>query len=79
MRDGARLPQRLAHKQPARARLDSDVKLRAGEPTSPLAHGLRRGPDAATLHLARFPVEGVESDLRSMHVEPGYDRHWGLL
>jgi hypothetical protein len=30
-------------------------------------------------HLARFGVQRVEGDLRSMHVKPGYDRHQGLL
>jgi hypothetical protein len=33
----------------------------------------------AAVDLARPPIESVEGDLCSMHVEPGYDRHWGLL
>jgi hypothetical protein len=45
----------------------------------PLRHGRRRRVDAATHHLARLGVQRVESDLRSMHVKPGYDRHRGLL
>jgi hypothetical protein len=28
--------------------------------------------------LARLLVKSIEGDLRSVHVEPGYDRHWGL-
>jgi hypothetical protein len=79
MRRGARLQQRLTDKQPARARLDRDMHLLAGEPSCPLADGLRRGGNAATLDLARLRIESVEGDLRSMHVEPGYDRHRGLL
>jgi hypothetical protein len=27
----------------------------------------------------RSAVESVEGDLRSTHIKPGYDRHWGLL
>jgi hypothetical protein len=73
----AHLDQRLTDEQPARARLDRDMHLLPGEPARPLANSLRRGPQAATLHLARHPVESVEGDLRSMHIEPGYDRHKG--
>jgi hypothetical protein len=29
--------------------------------------------------LAHLALERVERDLSSVHVEPGYDRHWGLL
>jgi hypothetical protein len=79
MRDGARLHKRLAHKQPARAGLHRDMQLRAGEPLRPLAHGRRRGPDAAAPHLARLLVENVEGDLRPVHIKPGYDHHRGLL
>jgi hypothetical protein len=32
----------------------------------------------AAMDLARLPVESVEGDLRSVHVEPGYDRHWAF-
>lgn len=79
MRDSARLAQRLAHEQPARARLNGHVHLPTREPPDPPAHGvgIRRDPPAA--HLPRLAVKGIESDLRSVHVEPGYDRHWGLL
>src|SRR5829696_5880818 len=79
MRDRPGLDQRLAHKQPARARLDRDVKLPVAEPARPLAHGLRRGPHPTSLDLARLLVESVETDLPSMHIKPGYDRHRGLL
>jgi hypothetical protein len=75
MRHSTRLGQRLAHKQPARAGLDRDLNLRAGEAPDPLAHGLRRRADAAAVNLARLLVKSVEGDLRSVHVEPGYDRH----
>jgi hypothetical protein len=79
MRDRAGLHQRLAYKQPARARLNSDMDLLAGEAGCPPTNALRRGPHPATLDLARPPVESVESDLRSMPIKPGYDRPWGLL
>jgi len=79
MRAGAGLDQRLADEQPACAGLHRDVDLLAPEPSRPLADGLRRGADAAPVDLARPPIHSVEGDLRSMHVEPGYDRHWGLL
>jgi hypothetical protein len=79
MRHRAHLHQRLAHEQPARARLDRDVDLLAREPLHPRPNSLRRGRYPATAHLARPLVKSVEGDLRSMHVKPGYDRHWGLL
>jgi hypothetical protein len=74
---GTRRAERLAHEQPARARLDRDVDLLVREASDPTADTLRRGSDAATMELARLPVESVEGDLRSVHVEPGYDRHRG--
>ena len=49
MRDGARLHQRLAHEQPARARLDRDVDLLACEPPRPRPNSLRRGSYPAAL------------------------------
>jgi hypothetical protein len=73
-RHSTRFGQRLAHKQPARAGLDRDVNVGAGEAPDPIAHGPRRRADAAALNLARLLVESVEGDLRSVHVEPGYDR-----
>jgi hypothetical protein len=75
MSDSTGLGQRLADKQPASAGLDRDPNLHAGEAPDPLAHGLRRRADAAALNLARPLLKSVEGDLRSMHVEPGYDRH----
>jgi len=77
MRNGARLGQRLAHEQPARARLDRDMDLPTREAPGPPADGIGCRSDAATVDLARLAVKRVEGDLRSVHVEPGYDRHWG--
>jgi hypothetical protein len=79
MRNGARLAQRLAHEQPPGAGLDRDMHLLASEPPRPIPDGLPRGPHPATLDLACLLIKSVEGDLRSVHVEPGYDRHWGLL
>jgi hypothetical protein len=79
VRDGARLTQRLAHEQPARAGLDRRLDPLAREATNPVPDRLRCGSDAAAVDLARLLVESVECDLCSVHVEPGYDRHWGLL
>jgi hypothetical protein len=55
------------------------MTLLAREPSRPPADGLRRGANAAAVDLARPLIESVEGDLRSTHVEPGYDRHRGLL
>jgi hypothetical protein len=77
MRRGARVAQRLADEQPARAGLDRDVDFLAGETPDPLANSLGRGADAASLDLPRLIVESVERDLRPIHVKPGYDRHQG--
>jgi hypothetical protein len=79
MRNDARLDQRLADKQPARARLDRNVDFLAGELPGPRPNSLRRGRYPAAAHLPRLLVENVEGDLRSMHTKPGYDRHRGLL
>jgi hypothetical protein len=79
VRAGARLAQRLAHEQPARAGLERDVDPPALEAPDPAAHGLRVRRNAPTVDLARFRVERVEGDLSPVHVKPGYDRHWGLL
>lgn len=67
----------FAREQPARARLDRDVNLLVSEPTDPVAHGCGRGANPAAVDLACFLVQGVESDLRFVHVEPSYDRHRG--
>jgi hypothetical protein len=77
--DGARLTQRLAPEQPARAGLDRDVDRPAHEPPDPTAHGLTVRRNASAVDLARLPVERVKGDLSPVHVKPGYDRHWGLL
>ena len=79
VRYGARLTQRLGNEQPAGAGLDRDVDPLASEAPDPTAHRLRIRGNAATVDLARLSVERVESDLDSVHVKPGYDRHWGLL
>jgi hypothetical protein len=79
MRNGGRLGQRLAHQQPARARLDRHINLPTRKAAHPAPHGLRCRSDAATVHLARLAVKRVESDLSSVDAEPGYDRHWRLL
>jgi hypothetical protein len=55
------------------------VNLLATEALNPVANTLRRGANTATLDLPRLTVKSVESDLRSVHIEPGYDRHWGHL
>lgn len=73
MRHHTTLTQRLADEQPARARLDRDVDLLASEPSRPRPNSLRRGNYRATAHVARPLVESVESDLRPMHIKPGYD------
>ena len=77
--DGATLTQRLAHEQPARAGLDRHLDPPAREAPDPTAHRLRVRRNAPTVDLARLRVERVEGDLSSVHVKPGYDRHWGLL
>jgi hypothetical protein len=69
--------QRVADEQPAGARLDRDVDLAPAEARRPAADGRRRGVDPAAFDLARFGVQRVEGDLRSMHVKPGYGRHQG--
>jgi hypothetical protein len=74
--DRARLTQRLTH---ARAGLDRDVDPLAHEAPDATAHGLAVRRNASTVDLARLRVERVEGDLRSVHVKPGCDRHWGLL
>jgi hypothetical protein len=79
MRHRARRRQRVADQQPARAGLDRDLDLTPREARHPARHGRRRRLDPAAHHLARLDVQSVESDLRSMHVKPGYDRHRGLL
>jgi hypothetical protein len=79
MRNGAYLHQRLTDEQPTRARLHRNVDLLAGEPCRPPPHGLRCRANPAARQLTGLPVESVESDLRSMHIKPGHDRHWGLL
>jgi hypothetical protein len=71
MGDRTGLHQRLADEQPARACLDSDMDLLAGETGCPPTNGLGGSPNAATLDVARPLVESVESDLRSMHEEYG--------
>jgi hypothetical protein len=75
----ARLAQRLADEQPARAGLDRHVNLALPEPLYPATHGVRIRRDPTAGQLARFAVQRIEGDLRSVHVEPGYDRHRGLL
>ena len=79
MRHRAHFGERLAHEQPARARLDSNVDVLAGEPLGPPTNGVGGRVNAAAVDLARLIVESVESNLRSVHVKPGYDRHRGLL
>jgi hypothetical protein len=55
------------------------MHLTTSKALHPALDGRRRGVDPTTAHLARLGVERIESDLRSMHVKPGYDRHRGLL
>jgi hypothetical protein len=74
MRHRARRHQRIADEQPARARLHRNMHLTAAKAFRPARHGRRRRGDAATHHLTRLGVQRVESDLRSMHIQPGYDR-----
>jgi hypothetical protein len=78
MHNSARLRERLANEQPARARLHGNMYL---SPAKRPAHAnsLRRRANPATPNFARRTVQSVESDLRSMHIKPGYDHHWGLL
>ena len=79
MRGGARVAQPLADEQPARAGLDRDVDLAAPEALGPTPHRVGIRPDPPTAHLPRLAVQRVEGDLRSVHIEPSYDRHRGLL
>jgi hypothetical protein len=79
MRNRTRGHERVTDKQPARARLHRDLDLPAGEALHPARHGRRRRIDPAAHHLTRIGVQRVESDLRTMHIKPGYDRHQGLL
>jgi hypothetical protein len=79
VRDRACRAQRLAHEQPARAGLHCDLDPLALKAADPAPHPLRRGRDAAAMDFARLLVESVEGDLSSVHVKPGYDRHWALL
>jgi hypothetical protein len=71
--------QRIADEQPARAGLHCDVDRAAIEALGPARDRRRCGVDPAAEHLARLGVQRIESDLRSVHVKPGYDRHRGLL
>jgi hypothetical protein len=68
MRRGARLAQRLADEQPARAGPNCDVEFLAGEAPDPLANSLRRGADAASLDLPRLIVrdDGEGCELSNM-------------
>jgi hypothetical protein len=52
MRNRAGGRERVAHEQPARARLDCDIDLLAGEATRPARHSRRRRVDTAAHHLA---------------------------
>jgi hypothetical protein len=79
VRDRAFLLECLADEKPTRAGLDGDVDLASWEAADPLPHGVRRRGHATTVQFARLLVESVERDLRSVHVESSYDRHWGLL
>jgi len=55
------------------------VDLTVSETLHPAHDGRRRRVNPTTVHLTRLGVERIESDLRSMHIKPGYDRHRGLL
>jgi hypothetical protein len=55
------------------------MHLLARRTPDPAPDCVRHGGYPATLNLARLQLDSVEGDLRSMHVEPGYDRHLGLL
>src|SRR3954470_18759329 len=45
----------------------------------PTQHRGRRGVDPAPPDLTRFGLQRVERELPPVHIEPGYDRHQGLL
>jgi hypothetical protein len=79
MRHRARRDERVADKQQARAGVHRHVDLAAIEAPGPARDRARRRVDPTTADLARLGVERIESDLRSMHVKPDYDRHRGLL
>src|SRR5919109_3920319 len=75
--DRARANQLLAHEQPTGRRLERDLDPLAGETLDPGSNSRATGVDPTPAKLARLHVESVESDLSSMHIEPGYDRHRG--
>ena len=75
----ARLRQCLANEQPAGAGLDSHLDLLPREAANPSGNGGASRGDPATAHLPRLDIKRIECDLTSMHIEPGYDRHQGLL
>jgi hypothetical protein len=56
MRLRARDDQRVAHKQPTRARLHRDIDLTDPEALRPPDNGCRRRVDVTTNNLARFGV-----------------------
>jgi hypothetical protein len=62
--------QRVAHEQPARARLHRHIDPPAGKPRRPARHGRRRGIDPPATHPARLAVQRVEGDLRSTQSNP---------
>ncbi len=79
MRTSTRLRQRLADEQPTGAGLDRHLDLLPRETANPAGNGGGSRCDPATAHLPRLGIKGIEGELSSVHVEPGYDRHQGLL
>ena len=76
VRDRAGAGQLLADEQPAGCGLERNLDLLVGEALDPGGNGGATGLDPAAAQLARLAVQGVEGDLSSVHVEPGYYRHW---
>jgi hypothetical protein len=70
MRHHAHGGQDLVNEQPARARFQRDLDVLTGELLDPLADRLSIGSDPAAHDLARPGVQGVEGDLRPVHIDP---------
>ena len=69
-RRGDDLPGRIAHGRGAATDPQALVDVLAGELLHPLADRLAIAAHPAAQDLARFGVERIEGDLRSVHIEP---------
>src|SRR6266540_1430653 len=70
----------LDHEAPAGRPFERELGLTAGEPFQPRTDvDARRRRDPAAAQLTRLPVERLEGDLVSMHIQRHYDSHRDLL